>query len=419
MSRAALALMLLPGLAAAQSLPETVRLALAHEPVILAADADLAAARAGMDEAHSNARPKLLLSGEVGRSNLQTTAPFPESGARWPNTLSVSLSQPVYTGGALSAQSEMARLRVDAEQFSGQDTRVRVAIEAIAAYAGVVRDQSLLALYIDSLATLTQAALDADKRFQAGEVTKTDVAQAKARQAEGEAQVAQAKASLAISMADYERLTGVPPQDLPSRYPELPLPNSLDQALEKAMFNPALGAAQRQAEAVKQDITLAESEHKPQVSVEARGTTQDNTDFGFDRLNGWGAYVKAQVSLFDSGRTDSRTRAAQARSAAAQQRVADLAARTRQEMNSAWQQWQAAKASVPALKAGVEAAELARDSTKKELAVGTRTTLDLLNAEQELLAAKIHLLLKEQDRSLASYQVLAVIGDLSVLTGAR
>ena len=85
-------------------------------------------------------------------------------------------------------------------------------------------------------------------------------------------------------------------------------------------------------------------------------------------------------------------------------------------MTTAWQHWQAASARVPAYQAQVKAAELALDSTRKELNVGTRTTLDLLNAERELLSAKIHLLFSEQDKSLASYQILAVIGDLSVLT---
>ena len=90
-----------------------------------------------------------------------------------------------------------------------------------------------------------------------------------------------------------------------------------------------------------------------------------------------------------------------------------------QAMTEAWQHWQAAIARVPAYQAQVQAADIALDSTRKELNVGTRTTLDLLNAERELLAAKINLLLSEQDKSLASYQVLAVIGDLSVLDGAK
>lgn len=419
MKRLALTLALLPGLASAQTVAETVRLALAHHPAVQAADADIAAAQAGIDSARANERPRLGVSGEFGRSSLQTTAPFPESGGRWPNTLNISLSQPVYTGGALGAAVDMARLRADAALADGQDRRVQVAIEAIAAHAAVVRDQSLLALYTENLNTLRQAALEAGKRFQAGEVTRTDVAQANARAAEGEAQLAQARAALAVSRADYERITGQAPQDLPSRYPDIAMPASLQEALEKAQQNPALLAARHQAEAQKQNIVIAKADGKPQVSVEARGSTQDNTEFGYDRLNTWGAYVKAQVNLFDSGRTDAKTREAQAAAAAAKQRTADLAARVRQTMIADWQEWQATAAAIPAFQAQVDAASLARDSMRKELQVGTRTTLDLLNAEQELLSAKVHLLLKQQERSLLGYQVLAVIGDLSVLANAR
>ncbi len=416
MKKLVFALLALPFSLHAQTLPEAVRLALAYHPQIQAAEQNVAAQQANVRVNEAAIKPQLWLSGEVGRSSLQTTAPFPESGGRWPNSINLVLSQPLYTGGALTAATDMAKLSVAASQQQSEQLRVNVAIQAIAAYTAIVRDQSLLSLYQQSLQTLKQAKQDADKRFKAGEVTKTDTAQAAARLAEGEALVTQAQANIAISEAQFARITGAPAQNIGHQLPALPMPADLASAQDKALQSPEIQAQQQQALAAQKSITLAQAEGKVRVSAEARAATQDNTDFGYDRMNSWGVFVKAQLPLYEGGRSAAKVAEATAQTAAAQQRTEDTVAEVKQQMTTAWQHWQGASARVPAYQAQVQAAELALDSTQKELNVGTRTTLDLLNAERELLAAKINLLLSEQDKSLASYQVLAVIGDLSVLT---
>jgi len=400
----------------AQTLPEAVKLALAYHPQLVISEQSIAAQQAHVVEAEAALKPHVMLSGELGRSTLETSALFPESGGRWPNTLSVVLSQPLYRGGALTAATDKAKLSVTASEYQRQQLRVNIAIQAVAAYAAVVRDQSLLALYQQSLTTLKQAKQDADKRFNAGEATKTDTAQAAARLAEGEAQLTQAQANIAISQAQFVRVIGTSAQQLNAHLPVLAVPTDLNAAIEKALNSPAILAQQQQALATEKDITIAQADNKLQVTAEARATTQDNTDFGYDRMNGWGVYLKAQLPLYQGGRSAAKVNAAIANTAAAQQHSTDIIADVKQQMTAAWQHWQAANARVPAYQAQVQAATLALESTQKELRVGTRTTLDLLNAERELLSANINAVLSEQDKSLASYQILAVIGDLSVLT---
>lgn len=416
MRRLAIALLCLPFYSHAQTLPEAVNLALAYHPQILAAEQNIAAQQANVSVNESALKPQLVVSGEIGRSSLETTAPFPESGGRWPNTINMILSQPLYTSGALNTAIDMAKLSVNVSEQQREELRVHIAVQAISAYTAIVRDQALLSLYQQSLQTLKQAKIDADKRYQLGEITKTDTAQAAARLAEGEAQIAQAQANIAISQAQFKRVTGATAQNIGTQLPVLPLPADLTSALALALQSPAIKAAQQEALVAEKSIRLAESENKVRVSAEARATTQDNTDFGYDRMNGWGVYIKAQLPLYEGGRTAAKTTEASARTAAAQRNTDNITADITQQMTAAWQHWQAATARVPAYQAQVQAADLALDSTRKELNVGTRTTLDLLNAERELLAAKINLLLSEQDKSIASYQVLAVIGDLSVLT---
>lgn len=409
-------LLALPVMVQAQTLTGTVQQALSHHPLLQAARADADAADRAADSRSSLMKPRLLVATEIGRSSLQTTAPFPQSGSRWPNTVSLTLNQPLYTGGALEAGRDAAGLLAAARHFSTDDIKVRIAVDAIAAHAAVVRDQALLNLQNESLRTLQTMLGDTRKRFDAGEVTRTEVAQAQARLSEGEAQVARAQANLAISEGQYERVTGEAPHELQTRYPSLPLPASLTDAQTLARENPALKSAREEARALEAAVRQARSGNRPQVSVEARAATQDNTEFGYDRMNAWGVYVKAQMNLYDAGHTGSATAEAVAKADAARWRIADLQAGVTQAMTEAWQHWQAAQASLPAIRSEVAAAELARDSTRKEVAVGTRTTLDLLNAEQDLLDARVSLLLHEQEQSLSAYQVLAVIGDLTVLT---
>ena len=412
----ALLLLALPALVNAQTLASTVHQALSRHPLLQAARAEAEAADRAAEASADLMQPRLSAASEIGRSSLQTTAPFPQSGSRWPNTLSLTLSQPLYSGGALEAGRDMADSLAAARHFSTNDVQVRIAVEAIAAHAGVVRDQALLNLRLESLRTLQTMLRDTGKRFEAGEVTRTEVAQAQARVSAGEAHVARAQANLAISTGQYRRVAGKNPQDLQSRYPDLPLPATLDEARVKAGENPALKSAREEARALETAVVMARSGNRPQVSVEARAATQDNTEFGYERMNAWGVYLKAQMNLFDAGHTRNATAEAAARADAARWRVNDLNESLEQAMTEAWQHWQAAKASLPAIRAEVAAAELARDSTRKEVAVGTRTTLDLLNAEQDLLDARVSLLLHEQEQSLSAYQVLAVIGDLTVLT---
>ena len=419
MKKLAILLLCSPLASYAQTLPQAVQAALSFHPQIKAAEQQLVAQQANVNIQQAALKPHLILSGEVGRSALQTTAPFPESGSRWPNSLNLVLNKPIYTGGALNTAVDIAKLSVLANEQQNQQLRVGIAVQTIAAYVAVIRDQSLLALYQQSLASLKQAQNDTSKRFKAGEVTKTDVALAEARLAEGQAKLSQAQANLAISQSHFTQLTGQAADNLSSHLPHLSLPKDLATATALAQQAPVLQAQQRSVLISQKNIDLVKAQDKPQVSIEARAATQDNTDFGYDRMNSWGVFVKAQLPLYEGGQTQAKVSAAYAQYEATQQNFNDSSAIINQDITVAWQHWQAASAQIPAYQAQVQAAEIALDSTRKELNVGTRTTLDLLNTERELLAAKINLLLSEQEQSLASYQVLAVIGDLSVLDRAE
>jgi len=408
-------LTLTPSLLKAQTLTETVQQALRHHPAIRAAHAEADAAGFAARQAADRLHSRVTLAAELGRSTLSTPAPFPESGARWPNALSLVWNRPLYSGGTLEAGRSAALHDADAQRHGLQDTRVRIAVDAIAVHAAVVRDQALLALHRESLRSLQALRHDTEKRFQAGEATRTDVAQAQARLAEGDARLARLQADLAISEGDYRRVTGEAPRDLEQDYPDLPLPPTPEAAQAQLLQNPQLRAAREHRLALDAALDAARGGNRPQLSVEARAATQDDSDFGYDRLNAAGIYLKAHLNLYDSGHTRHAIGEAQARAEAARWRENELLEQLRQAMTAAWEHWRAADAGQAAARNETAAAELARDSARKELAVGTRTTLDVLNAERDLLDARTRLLLHEQEHRLSAYRILAVIGDLSLL----
>lgn len=417
LKRLLLAASLLPaGPATAQTLLDSVRQALDHHPRIAMVRADADAGAQAALAAADLMGPRVSLTAEAGRSSLQTPGLFPPSGSRWPNSLAASWSRPLYSGGALEAARTQAVHEAEARRLGIDDTRMQVAVEAISVHAAVVRDQALLALAEENRRTLQALVRDTGKRFQAGEATRTDVAQAEARAADGDARLARARADLGISLGRYRQVIGSEPGELQTRFPELPLPASLTEARALTRQHPALRAWRERVTALGADADRTAAGNRPQVSLEARAATQDNTEFGYDRLNAWGVYLKAHMTVFDAGHTRHRTAEARARAEAARWQEAELADRLDQAMVEAWANWEAARESLPAMAAEVAAAELARKSARQELAAGTRTTLDVLNAERDLLDARTRHLLHDQELSLSAYRVLAVIGDLSVLT---
>lgn len=404
--------------ASAHSLVEAIHQALVYHPQIQASQSQNNAQQANLAYSRSAFQPQLMLNSEIGRSSLSTDSPFPESGSRWPNSVNLVLSKTLYSGGALEAQSAIAEQQVAVSQAQLEQNKVSIAIQTIAAYANVIKQQQLLALYQQSLQTLTQAQKDTQKRFIAGEVTKTDVALAEARVAEASANVQQTLANLSYAQAHLEQMTGSH-IDVKSHLPSLPMPKDLAAALQQAEKNPSIDAQQHLLKAQQQGIDLANSEDKAHIVAEARLASQDNTEFGYDRLSTWGVFVKAQLPLYQGNRTKAKLQQAHANYETAQQQLQQQQLLVDQGLTEAWYHWQAAQSRVPAYQAQVKAADSAVQSTRKELAVGTRTTLDLLNAERELLNAQVNLLLSEQDQQLAAYQVLAMIGDLSVLEQAN
>jgi TolC family type I secretion outer membrane protein len=279
----------------------------------------------------------------------------------------------------------------------------------------VVRDESVLKLNQTNIELLKKQLEAAQARFDVGEITRTDVAQAEARLAAGRASETTAQATLKASRLAYERAVGEAPGTLDAKPPVPALPESEVQAREIAnVQNPTLVGARAQENAARYGIDFAVGQMLPTVTVQAsygrsgqeRGpaeTIGDDT-----RLT-----ATATVPLYQGGAEWSAVRQAKELNNRARLNVEDARRATDESVQNAWEAYRAARDSSEANRQQVKASEIAFEGVQQELEVGSRTTLDVLDQQQELLNARVALVRTERDEVVASYSLLAAVGRLT------
>lgn len=409
---AAAGLLLLSTDAAAISLHEAAALALQRDPRLTAAHRATDGSAADVEVARAGLRPSVSAQVIGGRSRLYTDAPFPVAGPRNPLSWGLVATQPLYSGGRLSAQIDDARSRLEAARETETATEQQLLFAAAGAWLDVKRDRAVIGLNEGNAETLAQALADTRKRFAAGEATKTDVAQAEARLAEARAALERARATAAVSAAAFERVVGAPPDDLPGDWPRPTVPATLAEAQALATATPAVRAADADARAARARIVAARAGHLPTLSLEGEANDADDSTFTYDRQTYWSVQLKASVPIYAGGAVDARVSAARAGAAAADASADDTRRAAQEAIAQAWALYRAADQVIAAYDAEVTASELALDSVKRERDAGTRTTLDLLDAQRDLLAATVNLAGSQHDRSLAALQLLGATGQL-------
>jgi outer membrane protein len=278
----------------------------------------------------------------------------------------------------------------------------------------VLRDTAILDLQRRNVQVLQEQLKQTRDRFNVGEVTRTDVAQAESRVAAAQSQVLSAEANLKASQAAYRRVIGVEPTNLRAGMPVDRLsPNSLETAIDLGRAeHPTVTSAQYTVDSAQYAAKAAEGSLYPTVTLEANMQKRWDISPGvFDTTTGT-ALTRVTVPLYQGGAEYSIVR--QAKETLGQRRIEldvqrDLA---RANVVQAWSQLEATKAQIIAAQAQVTATEVALNGVREEARVGQRTTLDVLNAQQELVNARVALVTAQRDRVVASYTLLAAVGHL-------
>ena len=392
----------------------------------------LNSARAGVrvtDEsvplAKSGHRPFITGSGSINHSTSNSTN---TSGSTRLTTGSFgfNIQQNLFDGFQTRNNVRAAEAQVRASNQSLRNQEQNTLFDAAAAYMDVIRDRQIAVLTERNLQFLTEQSRAARSRFEVGEGTRTDVAQADASRATAVAQLAAARAQAESSAATYRRVIGEQPGSLKGAAPLAKLmPKNLASAIALSETqHPAILATQQLVDAAAFSVKSAEGSLLPQISASAGVSSSYSKSLPGVGLSGSGngttnsASIGATltVPIYQGGRASAQIR--QSKESLGQARIEVDVSRdqVRNAMVSAWTQYVAARESVSANREVVSAAQLALDGVIEERNVGQRTTLDVLNAQADVISAQISLASSERDVVVASYAILSAAGRLSAET---
>jgi outer membrane protein len=414
--------------AAAQSIPHTLIEALAatysYQPALQAERAKLRATDENVPTALAGWRPTVVLAGNAGYGNgllreyLTTVTPAENIKQLNPRQIAsgqATLTQNLYTGGKVSATVNRSKNQVMAERATLISQEQTSFNNAVSAYVGVIQAKQLLDLQINNEQVLAKQLEATNDRFRVGEITRTDVAQAEAALEGARATRETAVGNLQTARGTFQQFIGVfPPDDLVEPQPlNLPVKSEQEAASMATFNNPNVITALFNDAAAKDAIDVAFSALLPQLSLQGQTFQDTNVSARNFSQNGYQVTAQLSVPLYQGGSEYSAVR--QARQAEQQtQRLIDDAKRTVvQNAVQAWDTLVAAKASADSTRAQIRANEIALEGTEREAIVGSRTTLDVLNATQLLLQSRTTLVQNLAQVITASYGVAVAIGRLT------
>ena len=411
---ASLTAALMAGTAAADTLREALVSTYQTNPTLMAQRESLKATDATVAIARSAGRPQI--SGTVGLNRELARSGVLDIGSKGP-TLSagVDLSYPLFNGGSVRNSINAAKIRVEAGRATLRAVEGDVFTLAVAAYMDVIRDRAIVELNANNVRVLGTNLEATRDRFEIGDLTRTDVAQSEARLQLGRSQLATSQGVLTASEATYRQVIGHPPGQLAPPPPLPPLPASAEEAVRIALANnPDLVAAVRLARASGYDVRVAEAGRLPTLSGVLSGTYVNDLSGNTGGLPRSGtsttAGLNVRVPLYQGGLPSAQIRQAQALEGQSLERVVESERLVVANARSAFATYDAAQRAIQANTIAVQANELALEGVRAEQSVGTRTVLDVLNAEQELLNSQVALVRAKRDAYVAGFQLLNAMG---------
>jgi len=401
---------------------ETIHGALARayqaNPDINAQRATTRAVDEAVPQALSGYRPKVTGSADIGYTDQKSHAagrPYSQDDYG-PRGLSVTLDQVLWNGGRTGNQIRGAESRVLAARETLRNTEQTILLNAATAYMNVLRDTALLNLRRNNIEVLTTQLRQVSDRFRVGEVTRTDVAQSESRLARARSDAFAAESNLKTSVATYQQIVGDAPKKMsPAQSVEKLLPKSREVAVAMSQReHPAIIATLHGVDQQQLQVKTVEGELYPTLTLSATASRRyDNQAAGSDLWQG-SVVGRLSVPIYEGGAVYSRVREAKETLTSQRIQVDVQRERIRQAVVSSWGALEATKAQIKAAEAQVRAAEIALAGVREEAKVGQRTTLDVLNSQQDLLDARVALVTAQRDRVVASYNVLASVGGLTL-----
>nr|WP_310525430.1 TolC family outer membrane protein [Polymorphobacter sp.] len=398
--------------ASADSLSAAIEAAYARNPELGAQRAVVRQADEGVPQALAPGRPTLGTRLSADQAGLD----FKDNGRTY--SAGLQLSQSIYQGGRTRTATSAAENRILAARARLRATENQIVLGVVTAYADVLRYKRVVELNISQVKVLEREQQQSKDRFEVGDLTRTDVAQSQARLANSQSNLVVAENQLAGARQAYLRVVGRLPDELEPMPPLPILPGTAGQAVDFARENnPNLIAARFDEAAARYDVKTLQKQRLPSVNgtVGASYTYFEGGGGGANFVRQGGFFqqdlnVVATVPLYQAGLVGSQVREAQARQSQLLETISNQGRITDENVTNSFNQLRAARAVIDASKVAVDANTLAAEGVKQENQVGTRTIIEVLNAEQERLNSEVNLVTARREEQVAAYSLLASVG---------
>jgi outer membrane protein len=410
--------------ASAETMQSALVKAYQNNPQLNAQRANARSIDENVPQALSGYRPKLIVTTGVSEQYVSLTSKTPSSAgpnylnsANWftPWTVGITGQQTLFNGFQTANRTRAAESQVSGAREALRVIEQTVLLNAATAYMDVLRDTANLEVQRSNVRVLQETLKQTRDRFNVGEVTRTDVAQAEAQLAAGQSAELAAESTLTTSKANYRQIILVEPVNLAPGSPvDRFFPKTLAASIDLGLTeNPNVTSAMHGVDVSFLQVKINEGALLPVVTMQVSAQQQSEPFPGLTTEFLGTATANVTIPIYQGGSEYSLIR--QSKESLSQQRLTlDLTRnQVRQALVQAWGQLEAAKAQVVAAQSQVASSEVALNGVREEARVGQRTTLDVLNAQQALVNARVALVTAQHDRVVASYNVLAAVGRLS------
>jgi outer membrane protein len=401
---------------------EQVALAKSGLRPLITGEADWSYVNQNSDRVTSTARPTTSSQATtaLATQNAQNAGQFGSTtdGVTHPHGYSIQLTQPLFEGFQNLNAIRGAKSTVQAARESLRSVEQTVLLDAVTAYVNVVRDTAIVRLRENDVTVLTEQLKATKDRFDVGEVTRTDVAQAEARRSEALSTLAAAQANLKTSVAAYEQVIGHPPGNLetPPAIRHL-LPSTLDESMTLGDGeNPLILAAVYQEEASLYAVQQIMGELLTQVTLQAQYANRFDQSKFLRELETTTVTGRVNVPFYQGGGVSARVRQAKETTNQLKKEVEDSRLRVHADVIANWGILQSSGPAIASAQAAVDANKIALTGVREEEKVGQRTTLDVLDAQRELLNSQIGLVTALRDRIVAEYSLYSAVGRMDAQT---
>jgi outer membrane protein len=408
-----------PNLACADTMDAALTRAYQTNPQLNAQRALARATDENVPQALSGYRPKVAVTasggGQFTNQLVNSSGRKIEQGLQGPHAIGLTVTQTLYNGNQTANKTRAAESQVFGAREALRLMEQSVLLSAASIYMDTLRDSALLEVQRSNVRVLQETLKQTRQRYDAGLVTPTDVAQSEAQLAAGQTQELAAQATLTTTRANFRRIIGSDPAGLEPGSPvDRYLPATVREAINISLVeNPNVTSAKYGIDVSFLNVKINEGALFPTVALQA--SVQKTWQQTITQIRQFTASAVAQVTvpIYQGGAEYSLIR--QSKETEAQQRLnlEQVRDQARADLVTAWGQLLAGKAQVESSQAQVSASEIALLGTQKEASVGQRTVLDVLNAQQAVVNARVALVTAQHDRVVASYAVLSVMGRLS------